>query len=337
MESLDEWMSFWLDNPMWRRLGKDWPIGWVLEIPTGEIVGSLVNIPSLYKFRGSELVCSSGRAWAVKPAYRGYAIWLIDEYFSQRGTDLFIDTGVGPNSLTTFDRLASRIPVGDWGTYSYWLVGRTRLVERKFRRLRVPLPWLLAYPAGGALLLKDAICVQPLPKSPKSFQIETAQYFDSRFDMFWSELTRENSETLLKERSSRTLSWHFGRRMAKGQLWICTATRNRRLRAYCTLVCKRNFNSVQLIDYQTVEPEVDLLPGLLRAVLDRCSKEDLYYLENYGRGVPKMRTLDVCAPYSKKLPSWRAFYRASNSALDSELREARFWDPSFYDGDASLA
>ena len=27
----DHWSDLWLNNPLWPRLGQDWPIGWVLE------------------------------------------------------------------------------------------------------------------------------------------------------------------------------------------------------------------------------------------------------------------------------------------------------------------
>lgn len=333
---LDDWQTFWLDNPLWRRLGKDWPIGWVLQTETGEIVGSLLNVPSLYKFRGQDLICGIARYWATTDAYRGYALWLIDEYFNQPSVDLFINNDVAPITAPMHERLEHRIPLGDWQTASYWVIGYIGFAQKKLRRLHVPLPGLLAYPAGGTLWLRDAVCNKRLPQLTHSVLIETADHFDSQFDAFWDELVRQNSEKLLAVRSSRTLSWHFGIPMRRGQLWIFTASRNRQLRAYCVLHCKEQGRHVRFIDYQTIEPEVDLLPGLLRAVLRRCANEGVYLLENFGRGVPKMRAFDDCAPYHKKFSSWRFFYRAADPGLDTELRDARFWDPSAYDSDASL-
>ena len=55
----EEWPRLWLDNPLWPRLGGDWQIGWVLEDAAGQVVGSLASVPSLYRFRGQELVCAA--------------------------------------------------------------------------------------------------------------------------------------------------------------------------------------------------------------------------------------------------------------------------------------
>ena len=93
---------------------------------------------------------------------------------------------------------------------------------------------------------------------------------------------------------------------------------------------------MRLVDYQSIEPDADLLPALLVAALERCAKEQVDILENFGRGVAKMRALDDCAPYRKKLSNWKFFYNAADAGLNAELRAARFWDPSAYDGEASF-
>src|SRR5437870_4422714 len=72
-----EWRRFWTDSPLWPRIGRQWPIGWVLEAG-GRIVGSIVSVPSLYVFQGRELICANGRAWNVLPSYRGFALWLME-------------------------------------------------------------------------------------------------------------------------------------------------------------------------------------------------------------------------------------------------------------------
>ena len=43
------------------RLRQDWPIGWVLEDATRRR-GQPVNVPSLYHFRGRDLLRANGRA-----------------------------------------------------------------------------------------------------------------------------------------------------------------------------------------------------------------------------------------------------------------------------------
>lgn len=326
----------WLENPAWPRLGKNWPIGWVLESPAGDIVGSVLNIPSLYMFRGESLVCGNGRAWATTPEYRGYALWLMDEYFNQPRADLFINTTVGPTAAHIIDRLSTRIPLGDWATGSTWVINYAGFVKERLRARRVPFADFVAYPASGVLRLKHAIFNKPLPRSQRAVEIEAVDLFDARFDDFWDEIVRQNPETLLADRSCNALSWHFNIPRRRGRLRIFTASRNRQLRAYCILTCSVDGRQANFIDYQSIDSEIDMLPALLRAALRRCDHDGVELLRNVGRGVPKMRVMDECATYRNTFSNWRFYYRAADPGLHSELRVPQCWDPSVYNGDASF-
>jgi hypothetical protein len=347
---IDDWRRLWLDNPLWPRIGKDSSIGWLLETVEGEIVGFLETVPSLYRFRGDELISAVASAWVVRSEYRGFALHLIDEYFNQPHVDLFINTTVGPMAIESFQQLSAPIPLGEWDSAAFWVTGYRGFAKKTLQKRGVPLVNLLAPAAGAALWLKDAVCSTPLRKTAGSFVIETTDRFDSRFDVFWDELLRQHPDKLLAERSRHALSWHFASAMRSGRLWIFTASQNRQLRAYCTLIqqdhvfapvaqSRRNaayLRGMLLVDFQSVEEDTDPLPGLLAAALRRCAAEDIHVLENHGRGVPKMRALDECVPYRRKLANWNFFYRAADADLDAELREPRLWDPSAFDGDASL-
>jgi hypothetical protein len=94
---------------------------------------------------------------------------------------------------------------------------------------------------------------------------------------------------------------------------------------------------VRIIDYQTLESDVDLLPALLQAALRRCAAEDYCVLEHRGSGLPKMRSFDHLAPYRRKLPNWPDYSRAADPALAAELGKPEAWVPSSFDGDASFA
>jgi hypothetical protein len=334
-----DWRGLWLDNPVWPRVENHWPIGWVLEDEGGRIVGSLSNIPSLYQFRGRELISANGRAWMVRPEYRGFALSLMGEYFGQEYADLFVNTTVNQMSAEVFSTLSARIPLGDWGTIAYWITRYRGFASIVFEKARLPMPAFLAIPAGAALWLRDALVAKALPACPDGVFIESTDGFDCRFDAFWDELVRLYPDKLLAERDSRSLAWHYAIPIRRNRLWIFTASRNRLLRAYCVLNRQdwgRGVRRMRLIDYQTLESDIDLLPGLLRAALRRCVVEDLYALEHLGCGLPKMSSLDRLAPYRRRLPNWPVYYHAADPALAAELRSPETWDPSSFDGDASL-
>jgi hypothetical protein len=337
IEPPDEWRAMWLGNPVWERVAKSWPIGWVLEAAGGELVGTLTNVPSLYTFRGQELIAGSSRGWTAAPDFRGYALWVIEEYYNQASADICMSTSTGPRAVAMIERIATRTPLGDWQSGSYFQLNYATRIAGKLRARHVPLANLLAYPGAGLLTLKDRLRSRPLPPLPKGFSIETRERFGPEFDAFWEELVRENPNKLLAERSSAALSWHYARPMKWGRLRVFAALRNGALRGYCILILSRGRKSIFLVDYQTLEPACDLLGGLLRAVLACSEREGIHTLESLGSGLPKMHTLDRCVPYRRKLPSWRFFYHSNNAELAAALRDPQVWDPSPYDGDTSLA
>jgi hypothetical protein len=338
--SAEEWPRLWLDSPLWPRLGGDWQIGWVLEDSVGQVVGSLTSLPSLYRFRGQDLVCANARSWVASPEYRGYAAWLMEEFFNQPGVDLVISTTANSNSEPVARALANRVPVGDWETLAYWVTGYRGFSRMALGKLGIPLAGALALPTSAALWLKDSLFARALPAFSSGEVISAIDNFDPRFDGFWEEVVRQNPDKLLAARDSRTLAWHYAIPLRRGGLWIFTAVRNGLLRAYCVLKrqdWRQGVRRMRVIDYQTLEPEVDLLPELLQSALGRCAAEGVYVLEHLGCGLPRMRGFDQFAPHRRKRTSWPYYYQTADPALAAELRRPEVWDPSTYDGDASIS
>jgi hypothetical protein len=336
-----DWRAMWVDNPLRSRLGDDWPIGWVFEDADHRIVGSLANIPTLYTLGGRELISATGRAWVVCPDYRGMALRLMDEYFNQQGVDLLINTTVNSMAVDPFSAFGSvRVPLGDWEAAAFWVTCYRGFAATALRIKGAPLPRLLAYPGGMTLRMKDAFTLKSLPHGADSISVEQAEAFDTRFDDFWKELVTQNPNKLLGVRNSESLRWHFATPMRQGQAWIFTACRHGLLRAYCILKRQDHPQSglirMRLVDHQTLEPDKDLLSAMLRPALLRCVADRIHVFEHVGLGLPKMASFDRHAPYRRKLPAWPFYYHAVDPALHEALHNPQVWDPSTFDGDASL-
>ncbi len=336
-----DWRAMWLDNPLRRRLGDHYPFGWVLEDAGRRIVGSLANIPTLYTCQGRDLIAATGRAWVVSSDYRGMALMLMDEYFNQEGVDLLINTTVNSMAVDPFSAFGSvRVPLGDWESAAFWVTCYRGFAAAALRIKSAPLPRLLAYPAGLALRTKDALTLESLPPAADSIAVEQACSFDSRFDDFWRELIGQNPRKLLGVRDGQSLRWHFATPIRQKQAWIFTASRNSLLRAYCILKRQDHPQSglvrMRLVDFQTLKPDADLLSAMLHPALARCIAERIHVFEHVGMGLPKMRAFDRHAPYRRKLPAWPFYYHAVDPALHEELHDPQVWDPSTFDGDASL-
>ena len=186
--AFDDWRHRWVDNPLWQRRANDLPIGWVLETAQGEIVGSMESVPTSYKFQGADLVGGASAAWCVKTSYRGYALQLIDEYFSQP-VDLFMSTTVGPTAVSTLSQFYGPVPLGRWDMTSYFVTDHTSFARRALQKYRVSPARLIAYPIGWALSLREALWKAAPPEAPRDVSIEVTDGFDSRFDAFWEQLS----------------------------------------------------------------------------------------------------------------------------------------------------
>lgn len=333
-----EWQGYWTDNPLWPQVKDHWPIGWVLEDQHGKIVGSLCNIPSLYHLQGRELICANGRAWAVDEDYRGVALWLFAEYFAQERCDLFINTTVNALSARSFASLSSRVPVGDWQSAAYFITHHRGFARAILERERVPVPGAIAPLAAAALWARDSFKASPPARGFRG-EVQSIDQFDSRFDDFWQELLLRKSHMLLASRDRRTLQWHFNHQIKSRQLWIFAAAQNGLLRGYC--IFKRqdtpnNLRRMRLVDFQAIEPDANLLDAMIDAALSKCAREGMHSLELVGLGIPNMAAFEHRAPWKRTLQSWLFYYKANNPALEAQLREPRMWEPSLYDGDASL-
>lgn len=335
-----EWRNHWQANPLWDAVGARWPIGWVLEARGGKIAGYLGNIPVRYHFKGERLLGACGRGWIVEPRHRGRGpLHMLQTRFAQPNVDLFVETTIGSAALRWADKYCDRVPAGDWSATAYRITGYRSFATRALRKLGVPLADAIGPLAGTVLRLKDSALDMRAPKTAATCNVEFLERFDSRFDRFWSELLRQNPDTLLAARDAATLSWHFSVPAQKRELWILTASRNQQLRAYCILKkhdVTGDVGRLRLIDYQTIDRDVDYLPEILTATERLCSAKGISVLDRPGTGLAKWRAFDRWAPY-RATQSWPFFYHATDPKLAAELRRPTAWDPSEYDGDASLA
>ncbi len=161
----EEWRRLWTGNPAYEQIGPRWPIGWVLE--AGErIVGCLTNIPLNYTFRGRKLLAAAGRGWSMEEQYRGYALMLMNEYFSQENVDLFLTNTVNGAAADSFSTFGSqRVPVGDWSSAAFAVCEYRGFAESALRIKGIPMAPVLSYPVGLALSLKDRFSGKSIPKS----------------------------------------------------------------------------------------------------------------------------------------------------------------------------
>ena len=342
--SYDQWSHVWLNNPAYRELRNNWPIGWVLEDEKKQIVGSQGNIPLWYEFRRKRIIAASGRATVVDAPYRGYALWLLTAFFGQQNAELCFDTTANYEAARDNEALgAPRVPVGAWDRNVFWITNYqgflSSWLKGKMPEKMQPLvqPW--CYPLAAALFLKDTPARSALRTLPSGSVVECCTAFDDRFDEFWEDLRSENTDLLLAVRNREVLQWHFAYALLRHRLWIWTITQDSRMAAYAIFLKtedpKSGAKRVSLVDFQALRGNAALLLPMLSAALEECRSERVHVLQNVGLAFDKS-SINKLAPYRGRGSWWRYFYKARDEDLAEMLSNPGVWAPSLYDGDASI-
>ena len=339
-ETREEWARLWADNPVSPAV-PDWPMGWVFENQNGEIVGHLASVPLLYELGEQRLITCATRALVVEPQYRNYSFQLLDQFFRQKGVDLFLATTVNAQAVKLFEVLrALRVPVGVWDKAAFWITDyhgfRTSLLKMENLKAAKVLKPLI--PAG--LLVQDTLRGRWWKTRNGSVEPESCTGFDERFESFWQELRKRHPNRLLANRSRAMLEWHFKPLLTKKSAWVLALSKDSSLTAYAIFVRQDNpvhsLARIRLVDFQSLREDEELLRPLLCCALERCRQGGVHVLEAVGFPPEKQKVINRLSPRWRTLDAWRYFYKAAKPALAERLRDPQRWDPSCFDGDASL-
>ena len=340
VKSYEEWSDLWTQNPVYLSLGGRWPKGWVIERQDGRIVGYLGNIPLFYELGGQRLLTAVGHAWVVDAKHRPYSLALLDLYFSQKKVDLFLNATVGPAGHDCFSVFGSpRVPTGDWGRSAFSITNRQGFLAAWLAEKSIPFTGPLSFGLAGALGIVQAFSSRASHRNGAGHSFELCKNIDSRFDVFWEGLRKNNPNLLLAVRNREVLEWHFKYPLRSDQVWILTAGANP-ICAYAIFLRYDNpaarLTRMRLIDYQALDGTTDLLAPMLAWALERCRREGIHMFECIGFRPEKMRVINELSTYGRKLPCWMFFYKTPHPKLAEKLADPNAWDPSQFDSDASL-
>ena len=339
--SQPERMALWKGNPVYEKLRRGWPIGWVLETEDGAIAGSIDNVPFAYHFRGRELLAAAACSWAVDAPYRSYSMLLLDRLTRQENIDLAFSTTVSSNAEPVLKICQwSLAPVGSWDKSAFWITNYRGFVRSVLNVKSVPMGQIISYPVSAGLFCWDRFKHWETRINGGSAEIELCSGFDGRFDDFWEELKSQNHNILLAARDRETLAWHFRYALMRRNIWILAVSKGGRLAAYAVFDRQDNatfgLKRVRLVDFQALNGFGYALPAALRWMLQKCREEGIHILENVGCWLDRPALPPSPAPYHRTLPSSMFYYNSSDRTLVDILREPKVWAPSSFDGDASL-
>jgi hypothetical protein len=340
-KTYEEWKHLWSSNPAYSQYQKSLPIGWVLEGEDRTIVGSLGNIPLFYEFEGRRLLASVAHAWVTDTRYRGYSVFLLEQYFSQKVVDLFLNATVGPlasESFAVFESLPA--PAGAWDRSAFWITNYQGFLEGWLATKAFPFAKPLSYVLSVGLFVKDTLARRQLRQHDTGVKVELCTDVDGRFDIFWEALRKNNSHLLMAFRTREVLEWHFKYALRQNKAWIVTVGKGSDLTAYG--IFRRHdsprfgLRRMRLVDFQTLDGNTAILVPMLAWAVGRCRREGVDMVESIGFRTDKENVISKIAPHERKLPSWLYFYKTRDKSLAERLSDPNVWNPSQFDGDASL-
>lgn len=334
----EEWEHLWVNNPVYKNLAA-WTMGWVAEDTEQEIVGYIGNIPLSFQYKGREIIGASIHALMTDLAHRSRGGFLLRRLLNYKVPHLmFTTTANAYSSKLSGPFRTPRVPTGDWSRSAFWITNYHGFLASALKNKG--LPKVLSYPASAALRLKDTLTNANSWARKSRPRIETCSGFDERFTQFWESLKQAYPQRLLATRSREVLQWHFKYALEQKTVWIVTAEDASRLVAYA-IFCRQDnpendLKRVRLVDFQALSGDTEILTAMLASGLTRCQKEGIHMLEAFGFRPEKQRVIDSLAPYRRQLPSWWYFYKPMDKALAPDLQDPAIWDPSHFDGDATL-
>jgi hypothetical protein len=343
IEGYDGWIHLWTNNPAYREIKDQFPMGWVLDNGGGAIAGYLGNIPLNYEFQGKKLLAATTRAWVVDTPYRTYSPLLLGTYFQQSNVDLFLSTTVNSQSAPAYGIFQSpRVPVGAWDRTLFWITDYQGFTESLLRRSGGTLARPMSYPLSVGAFLFDKLRAARHGGIGTGGTVISCASFDERFEVFWQALRKEKFNLLLAVRSQEALAWHFKFALIQDTAWIYAVEGMSGLAAYSVFLRhdyqEIGLTRVRLVDFQCLDREKapELLSAMYQAAMARCRKESIHMFEVVGLAPELEKTLERDSPHHRALSAWLYFYKTNNSSLAQRLMDPAVWEPSLFDGDSSL-
>ena len=341
IKGFEDWRHLWVANPAYLRQTAKLPIGWVLDSPGTGVVGYLGNIPLWYEMFGRRYVAAAGYSWVVDERFRALSPLLVERYLSQPAVELFV--------IATVNRAASqclsmfgihKAPVGAWDKSSFWITAPRSFAEHWLQTKGIPCAKPLSWALAPAVFIANLPAAQKLKNQRPECRVSVRYTVDQEFDEFWYTLTSAKPNVLRAVRTTEVLDWHYAPALRAGSAWFVTVHRGSSMVAYATFFRHDNdalgLKRARIVDFQSLDEDLGLLEAILSCALKKCRQDNVDMLESIGFCERTKACISGAAPFHRQLPSWLYYYQVRDVPLGELLNDSMVWDPSQYDGDASL-
>jgi len=339
-----KWFFLLHENPVFQSV-KAWQIGWVLE-KNGCVVGYLGNIPLRYWYQGEPLLVAAAEGFTVDPECRGHSLKLIAAFFSQKTPDLLLNTSANQATAEVFKMArAEPVPYPDYDVAPFWVTSGAGFLSATFKHLGAP--GILARLAGVLIQPVLSIVLKLRGHGPSNYEwlgdlaVIKASEISSEFDEFWQRRQIELPQTLLSDRSSVLLRWHFGHSGALARkAQVLVARKNGFLAGYMVLTREDSpaigLKRYLVADFFVAGDAPEVIDALLALAYTTASKDGIHTVEWIGFPEGIRSRFMATGPLMRKMPSWQFWYKVVRFKNLPKLKCPEAWYASSFDGDASL-
>jgi hypothetical protein len=310
----------------------------VLESASGEIVGTLSNVHSEYKYDAHTLRAVIAASWAVDVDYRSLALSLKSKFFSQTNVDLLLNGSASQRTAQLLPAFKAKpVPHPCYDEVLFWITeyrGFARSALRKFGK-----QWMLPASPLLGVVWRALDSVRRVRSAVRGTGVTERHSFDARFDRFWTTLSARPNR-LLALRSRDALEWRLKYPMASDRARILVLERGSEIDGYLLLL--RSDSPAQglcrysVADLQVLDESNDSTRALLAAGLRLARRERIHMVEMMGFNAQKRRWALALAPYVRKLGWWRFYVKVCRLELREPLAAVEAWDASPFDSDDTI-
>ena len=305
----------WERNPA--RTSDD-PFGWVLETPSGQIVGFHGLVPIRLWVGGRTLHAVSPTTWAADPGTGRAGLTMLARYMQWGANRFLLNTTA--NSVTsrmheTSDFGMRRIPLVDFDKRLVWVLDigtlmRWKLEQRKTSALLRGLAGLPAVAGAADLAVRAMMRAAggaPSPTGQRSdgisfacapLQIDTVEHFGDEFDALWDRLKDGYDVTM--ERSAEFLNWrHIGIPALLGRAHVLACRDGSHLLGYVALrePATTTPGHVLVTDLFYDRARPDAFHNLMNAAFDFARTRSASAFEVFGLHPSVNAELETQGPY----------------------------------------
>jgi hypothetical protein len=297
---------------------------WVLA-DGADVVGFVAAIPQRFRIGGRDVVAHSSSDFMVRPDHRFHGIRLMREVFRRCENCVSLDDVEA--TIAILGLMKCRV-AGELHRYAKVLDGRAA---------RGRLTWAKNVPEAAFSLANVGLRAVDRARGSRAFEVREVAAFDARFDRFFERLASRAPAMMVRD--AAYLDWRYGPSSPQARRSIGAITDpSGELLGYVVFCASSSEDRAGwILELHGSEPRDEIALALLSHAVERL-RESGAWLARYHH-MPSSTTFSPAVlerlGFVRRQPGYRLMVKLADPAVDAIAADARRWNYSFGDSEAS--